>query len=140
MTMQSLFLALNGTAFSQWLQASRWGLATIEMVHLIGLALFGGTLLLEHGRILWPSAGRGMSVRKFFRAALGGMVGTGLLLVAAEPMKCFEHPAFRAKMALFAAAILLEPWLLRAASRWASALSLVLWTGVGFFGRAIGFY
>lgn len=140
MDLRWLFEALSATAFSQWLQGTRWGLATIEMAHLIGLAVFGGALLLDRGRQLWPARGSGLGLRGLYRAGLLAMVLSGVLLVAAEPIKCYLHPAFRWKMAFFALALLLDAGLGDKGSRWAAATSLTLWFTVGFLGRAIGFY
>jgi hypothetical protein len=69
------------------------------------------------------------------------------LLVCAEALKCYYHPAFRLKMVLFAAAVLFHFTIHRRAvqgppsrrTKLAAAAALTLWLAVGLAGRAIGF-
>ena len=131
---------------------SKWGFAVVEMVHLLALAALGGTVLVVDLGIL------GIGFRKqapsrvarelapIFVGSLIAMVLSGTLLVGAEAMKCYYHPAFRLKMVLFAAAVLFHFTIHRSAvgnfSRWskvAAVGSLTLWLAVGLAGRAIGF-
>ena len=131
---------------------SKWGFAVVEMVHLLALAALGGTVLVVDLGIL------GIGFRKqapsrvarelapIFVGSLIAMVLSGTLLVGAEAMKCYYHPAFRLKMVLFAAAVLFHLTIHRSAignfSTWskvAAVGSLTLWLAVGLAGRAIGF-
>ncbi|WP_031496280.1 hypothetical protein [Bryobacter aggregatus] len=143
-----VFKSLDATAWSQALQSSQWAFALIEMGHLISLAFLGGVLLLNNGNALWPSLGSGERLVAPYRIGVGATLATGFLLLLAEPMKCYEHPAFRWKMVLLGIGLLVQPWLGRlvqqgsgsACARWGAVASLVLWTGIGFAGRVIGFY
>jgi len=131
---------------------SKWGFAAVEMVHLLALAAFGGTVLVVDLGILGIGLRRqapSRLARELFPIFLGSllaMVLSGALLVAAEAMKCYYHPAFRLKMVLFALAVLFNFTIPRSAVRTPSAwskiaavASLALWLGVGLAGRAIGF-
>ena len=154
--MLSLFLALSHSWLGQYMQASRWGFALVEAVHLLGLAVLGGVILLVDLRLLGVilkdesarNVARGLS--KTLLISLLVMLLTGITLVSEEAVKCYHSPAFRWKMALLAAAVLFYFTLHRKAllrtekhhadlwSRLAGTLSLTLWLGVGVAGRAIG--
>jgi hypothetical protein len=131
---------------------SKWGFATVEMVHLLALAALGGTVLVVDLGILGIGFRRQASSRvarelaPMFAGSLIAMVLSGTLLVGAEAMKCYYHPAFRLKMVLFAAAVLFHFTIHRSAvgipsiwSKAAAVASLTLWLAVGLAGRAIGF-
>jgi len=136
---------------------SKWGFAVVEMVHLLALASFGGTLLLIDLGVLGiglrprpvSSVARGLA--RLFRGSLILTVVSGALLVSAEAMKCYYHPAFRVKMLLFVLALTFNFTLHRklvetqtdatptAGSKVSAVVSLALWFSVGVAGRSIGF-
>jgi hypothetical protein len=131
---------------------SKWGFAVVEMVHLLALAALGGTVLVVDLGILGIGFRRQAPARvarelaPIFAGSLILMVLSGTLLVSAEAMKCYYHPAFRLKMVLFAAAVLFHFTIDRSAagnlsiwSKVAAVASLTLWLAVGLAGRAIGF-
>jgi hypothetical protein len=126
-----------------WVRDSKWGFAVVEMVHLLGLAGLGGAVLLVDLSVFGVGLRRGAGRQLFpiFVWSLIGMITSGVLLIAAEPMKCYYHPAFRLKMVLFAIAVLFAFTVRRKAmeSKLAAVLSLALWLSVGLAGRAIGF-
>ncbi len=76
-------------------------------------------------------------------------IGSGVLMFIGSPRHYFDNPAFRTKMLLLAAAVLVQIFLFQGVSRrdspnpWFArvsvAVSLVLWFGVSMAGRAIGF-
>ena len=97
---------------------------------------------------------RGMSLtslarglRPLFGLGLVIMVISGVLIVLSMPFKYYLNTAFRVKMLLLIGAIVATAWLLGSGQSSASggrlrALALVsalLWLGVGFSGRLIGF-
>jgi hypothetical protein len=138
------------------MQASRWGFAVVEAVHLLGLAILGGVVLLVDLRLLGlaltgesaRTVSRGLS--RALLTSLVVMLLTGVALVSEEALKCYSSPAFRWKMALLGTAVLFYFTLHRAAllrtekdqanvwSRLVAVISLTLWLGVGVAGRAIG--
>ncbi len=154
--MLSWFVALGNSELGQYMQASRWGFALVEAVHLLGLAVLGGVVLIVDLRLLGlalmgesaRTVARGLS--RVLLASLLTMLVTGVALVSEEALKCYASPAFRWKMALLAAVVLFYFTLHRAAllrtekhsanvwSRVAAIISLSLWLGVGVAGRAIG--
>ncbi len=154
--MLSWFVALGHSWLGQYMQASRWGFAVIEAVHLLGLAILGGAVLIVDlrllGLVLKDESARNVSrgLSKTLLISLSVMIVTGITLVSEEALKCYHSPAFRWKMLLLAAAVLFYFTLHRAAllrtekhrvdlwSRIAAVVSLTLWLGVGVAGRAIG--
>ncbi len=154
--MLSWFVALSHSGLGQYMQASHWGFAVVEAIHLLGLAVLGGVVLLVDlrllGLILKTESARNLAcgLSRTLLVSLSVMLLTGVALVSEEALKCYHSPAFRWKMALLAAALLFYFTLHRRAllrtdkykvdlwSRLAGVVSLTLWLGVGIAGRAIG--
>ncbi len=134
-----------------------WAFPVVEMVHLLGLVLLLGSILVLDLRLL----GYGMRERSIPDLAaavfpsmwigLGLMVITGILLFLSGALRYSASGPFLVKMLLFAAAVLfhltVHRKLLTAASSSEShfetkvvgSISLLLWFGVGLAGRAIAF-
>ena len=139
------------------MQQSTWGFAIVEMVHLLALAVLGGTVLIVDLGLLGlgmrrqPVAHIARELTPLFLGSLVMMMISGILLLSEEALKCYYSPAFRAKMAFLLLAIAFSFTLHRKVvqssitigSSWkakgAALLSLALWLGVGLAGRAIGF-
>jgi hypothetical protein len=152
----SWFTALAHSPLGHLMQTSRWGFAIVEAIHLLALALLGGSVLLVDLRLLGvilrhesaPAIGRDLS--RLLRGSLVLMVLSGAAMLSEEALKCYYSPAFRWKMALLATAVLFYFTLHRRAllctdkgrstfwPRTAALVSLALWLGVGVAGRAIG--
>jgi hypothetical protein len=136
---------------------SKWGFAVVEMIHLLTLASFGGTLLvidlgvLGIGLRLQPVSNVARDLSRLFYGSLVLAAVSGLFLVSANPMKYYYHPAFRVKMLLLFLAVTFNFTLHRklvesptgtAPTSWSklsAVLSLALWFSVGVAGRSIGF-
>jgi hypothetical protein len=156
MWLHAWFMALAHSALGRTMQTSKWGFAIVEMVHLLALAILGGSVLIVDlrlmGLVLKGESARaiGRDLSRLLLASLALMVLSGIALVSEEAGKCYYSPAFRCKMALLATAVLFYFTLHRRAllhtdkgtptlwSRVAAAVSLFLWLGVGVAGRAIG--
>jgi hypothetical protein len=156
MSLHALFMALAHSPLGHAMQASKWDFALVEMVHLLALAILGGSVLIVDLRLLGvilkgESAfliGRDLS--RMLLGSLAVMVVSGIALLSEEAGKCYYSPAFRWKIALLAAAVTFYFTLHRRAllhtgadapnlwSRIAAIISLTLWLGVGVAGRAIG--
>jgi hypothetical protein len=157
MTVLSAFQWLGHTSVGRAMQHSTYGVAIVEMVHLLALAIFGGTVLLVDLRLLGIGLKRQSASRlhrelsPLFWGSFAVIVFSGIIILSAEPMKCYYNTAFRAKMAVLCVALLFHFTAHRNAvasakgavssvwARSAAALSLALWLAVGFAGRAIGF-
>jgi hypothetical protein len=148
----------------RWLELSRIGAAirastylfpAIEVVHLFGLVLLLGTLIVVDMRLL------GIGMRRQLISQVSGefspitalgivvMILSGIPLFLSEAIKCYENQGFQLKMAFLLAALIFHftvhrkvtasdrvgaPWL-----QLTGLLSLFLWFGVGLCGRAIAF-
>ena len=150
------FVALSHSALGQFMQTSRWGFALVETVHLVALAILGGSVLIIDLRLLGVALKRdsALSISRDLRRLLLGslvlLILSGIAMLSEEALKCYYNPAFRWKMALLAASVLFYFTVHRRAvsttaeggprawTRLAALISLTLWLGVGVAGRAIG--
>ena len=156
MSLLSFFQWLAGTRVSAAMAASKWAFAIVEMVHLLGLASLGGTILMVDLRLLGlrlrrrPAAEVARELSPLSWASLTVLVISGILLVIDGPLRYYGNAAFRLKMLLLLAAVTFSFTLHRRAVRFSServtaqarvaaVVSLVLWLSVGLAGRAIGF-
>jgi len=157
---------MNLLSFCQWvsetpvgqaMSRSSWAFAAIESVHLLGLAVIGGAVLMLDLRLL----GLGLRDQPIDRVAreahpwlvssLLVMLVTGVLLFSSEPIKCYQSTAFWVKMSslllamIFAFTVRTKVALAgegRVKPVWlkvVAVVSLTLWFGVGAGGRWIGF-
>jgi Tfp pilus assembly protein PilN len=128
-------------------------------VHLLGIALFGGMVLMTDLRLLgWAMRRIPVSdiVRQLQAWKWAGFIvvaASGLLLAWAEPQKLYRSPAFWVKMALLALvgvhALVFRPRVygntakldvaVTAEAKLAAAISLILWAGLIVSGRLIAY-
>ena|SRR5215471_1811208 len=114
---------LQATAPSTWLRESTWGFPLIAAMHVLGIAWFGGVIL-----IAASAKGEGSpSIDRGRYLALVFMIATGLVLFYMAPVHCYGSWAFRVKMALLALSF-------------APRISLACWVGMIFAGRGIAFF
>jgi hypothetical protein len=152
--MRQLFLWLGHTPVGLYMRDSTNGFATVETVHLLGLALLGGViLLLGLGALQVAVAGEtpsatARSLRPVFATGLAVMLASGVLLVSSKPLRYFLSAPFRWKIALLVAGVALYLCLDRRLTGAAdtaprtdgrlAVLLLIVWFGVGLAGRLIG--
>lgn len=153
-------------AFFEWLETSALGVfvkdraatfAIIEAIHLMGLALLGGTVLAQDLRLLnvvmrdVPSNVVIEQAHRWFKVGLWMLLITGVPMLAGVATKCYQNPFYWTKMIALAVGIsfvfgLKQPLLrqehaaLRPVTLKLLALaSLSIWTLVAASGRWIGF-
>ena len=141
----------------QFVVGSLWLFPVIESVHLLALALLGGSILLVDFRLL----GLGLKdrevselardARPWMIGALVVMIASGIPLFLSEPIKCYYSTAFWVKMTTLPIAvafaftvrsrITLRESVRNTARRQqlVGALSMALWFTVAAAGRWIGF-
>jgi hypothetical protein len=148
-----LFEWIAEARYFAWIRDSQWAFPIVEMAHLLGLAILGGTVLLINLALLGIRLRRGdtqdlaRELRPLFLGSLVTMIVSGVLLMSSEALKCYYNPAFRLKMLLLLLAVVFSftvcPRVLQGApsvwTRVTAMVSLILWLGVGLAGRAIGF-
>jgi uncharacterized protein DUF6644 len=154
-----ILLPIFHWADTSWLsleiRASTWQFAIIEMIHLLGLTVLLGALMVLDLRLFGfgmrkqPVSQLAKDLTAWTWIGLVTILGSGVLLFFGEPMKLFGSPSFHVKMLLLFLAIVFQFTLFRKVTlndgaspgldKVAGALSLLLWFGVGLAGRAIGF-
>ncbi len=123
MSLLALCHWIQGTQSSTLLRESTWGFTILGALHVLGIAWFGGAVLIPAMRV-WRR--------------IGGvwMLITGALLFWLEPLKCYNSLSFRLKMLLLlslACPAFLPP-------KFATAISPVLCAAVIFPSPVIPFF
>ena len=156
MTAFEIFDWLELTALGSAIRDSAWLFPVIESVHLLGLAMLGGAVLIVDLRLL--GVGLTAQSRRYVLAqatpwllgALFLMFMTVVPLFLSEALKCYFRPAFWIKMGSLGVALVFtfalrnrivrsQPNLSRSRAAALALCSLVLWFTVAAAGRWIGF-
>jgi len=153
--------ALETSAVGRWMREALWAYPAVETVHIVGLALLFGTIVVVDLRLL--GLGRSVSASAVTRHVLPGTLAgfgiaavTGALMFTSHAGEFLTQPVFLLKMSLIALggvnAALLRAGALRSAGRWdlavlppprvrlAAGLSLLLWTCVIACGRLLAYF
>ena len=141
----------------QFIVGSNWLFPVIESVHLLGLALLGGAILVVDMRLLGlglknhPVTELAREARPWLNGALVVMIATGVPLFLSEPIKLYYNQSFWNKMTALAIGLVFTFTIRARVTETASvrhtarrqavvgALSLALWFTVAASGRWIGF-
>lgn len=151
-------------AFFEWCEAtypgrvvreSLWMFGVIEAIHLVGLAMLGGALLVVDLRLLGVGlkdstiAEIDRQARPWLAASVVTLIVTGLLLFLSEAIKCYYNTSFWVKISTLPFAIaftyLVKERFARKAlytsaySQWVASADLLLWFIVAAGGRWIGY-
>ncbi len=143
------------TPVGETIRESTWLFPVIEAVHLLGLGLTAGAVLLVDLRLLGfglnrqPVAQLWASAQPWLLGSLTLMLASGFPLFLSESMKCYYSIPFWIKMTCLFLALLFTFTILRRVvqtgvtserlGRAIALLSLGLWFGVAWGGRWIGF-
>jgi hypothetical protein len=134
------------------LQTHPWAYPALEVVHLFGVALLLGNLVLLELRVF--GAGASLPAQPLARLSLGiALAGfalaaaSGLLMFMTQPAELLANPAFKIKMGLLLAAAANAGWFhgrgslarLDALARAQLLLSTLIWLAVLSCGRAIAY-
>jgi uncharacterized protein DUF6644 len=157
MSLLGFFQWCEQSGIGEVIRKSAWLFPVIEAIHLLGLGVIGGAVLVVDLRLLGLGLRR-QSVAQITRDAQPWLIGslflmiiTGGLLFLSEAIKCYYHDAFWFKMTCLFLAILFTFTVQRKVTMadetrvsplWAKVVALVsvsLWAGVGIGGRWIGF-
>jgi hypothetical protein len=145
----------ESTGLGLMVRESVWLFPVIEAVHLLGLSLLGGTLLVVDLRLLGagltrtPAALLARQMRPWLTGAVVLMATTGVLLFLSEAVKCYYSQAFWVKITTFPLAIAFTYAVRQRIAEadttapttgaLAGAASIALWLVVAAAGRWIGF-
>ena len=151
MDLLHFFRWLGSLPVARALNDSEWLFPAVESVHITGLAVLIGTIAIVDFRLLGlalrdrPAPQLARDLRYWTWAGIGIMLTTGPMMLSAEPERGYGNPAFAFKMSCLLLALVTHFTIHRRAARlgqgkFAACLSLLLWTGVIFGGRAIAFF
>jgi hypothetical protein len=155
MSLLNTFHWFEATPIGIYGRRSSYFFPSVEVVHLCGLTLLLGTVLVLNLRLLGAIMPR-QSIPEIARATapllwtgVALAFGSGLLLFLAEAIKCYYNVAFWYKMGLLISAVVFQlivhqklnaaPCPSTGLVKGTAAISLVLWFGVAVAGRAIAF-
>ena len=146
---------LRSTALAKAIIEMRWSMPIFLTFHAIGMTLLIGTIIIVSLRLLgllMPRRPVPEIAEELWRWSLLGiaiMLTSGLLLFFPETLRWYHSGAFRVKMAFLFTAILFHFTIYRKITqgnevssftyRLCGVLTLLLWCGVGFGGRALTF-
>ena len=152
-----IFERLQHTYLGETIRHSATLIATLEIVHLIGLTLLLGTIVMVDLSLIGLGIGShpvsriARELANWTIAGLAIMLASGPLILISEAVKCYKTPAFWIKMVLLAIALvfhftihrkatLAEPPVPRLDAWLVASISLALWTGVALAGKAIAIF
>ena len=151
------FQAIENGPIGATIRDSLWLFPFVEAFHLVALAVIGGAVLLVDFRLLGlglkrqPIAELARDAQPWLVGSLLFMIASGVPLFMSEAIKCYYSFAFWVKMTALALAIIYTFTIRRrvtlagdmrfsaAVYRAVGAISILLWSTVGWGGRWIGF-
>jgi uncharacterized membrane protein YhdT len=157
MSLLPFFMWCENSAIGDAIRSSGWLFPVIEAVHLLGLAVIGGAVLVVDLRLFGfefprqPVAQLARDAQRWLLGSLVVMIATGVLMFTSEAIKCYYHPAFWMKMTCLFLAIVFTFTVKRKVvmadearigplrNKLVALVSIALWSGVGIGGRWIGF-
>lgn len=154
--MLPFFIRCEHSYIAQAIQSSVWLFPVIESVHLVGLGILAGSVLIVDLRLLGigprgrPAEELADNAKPWMIGSLLLMFGSGMLLFLSEATKCYYSFAFWIKMSSLVLAIVftfaVKPPMIRnkvelnpLLSKVTAIVSMGLWFGVAAGGRWIGF-
>ncbi len=157
MTLLTLFQWCEQSSIGEAIRNSVWLFPLIEAFHLVGLGLTAGAVLVVDLRLLGVGLGKqpvaqlAEDAEPWLLGSLTMMFASGVLLFLSEAIKCYYSFPFWVKMTSLFLVLLFTFTVHRRVTRMADTsrqphkdriaalVSLILWFGVGWGGRWIGF-
>lgn len=150
-----LFEWFEASAPGAFVRESLWMFPVLEAIHLVGLAVLGGALLVVDLRLMGVGL-RDSTIKDIDRQARPWLMGaialllvTGVLLFLSEAIKCYYNTSFWVKMMTLPVALIFtfvvkerfarKALYTSAYSQWIAGADLLLWFIVAAGGRWIGF-
>lgn len=141
----------EATPLGKMIRNSEYAFPMIEFVHLAALAVIGGAVLIVDMRMLGLGlkktsvAQLAKDAQPYVTGSLIVMLLTGIALYSSEATKCYASVAFWIKMASLLLAMIFTYTIKKRvaagdhANKLVGAVSILLWFGVAWGGRWIGF-
>lgn len=154
--LEPFFRWCESTAIGTAVRDSVWAFPILEAVHLLGLCMLGGALLVVDLRLLGagltgqPLARLARHARRWLITALAILISTGVPLFLSEAIKAYYNTSFWVKMTTLPIALTFTFAVRERVARQENgdpgvrgkvvgAVSLALWFTVAAAGRWIGF-
>jgi hypothetical protein len=151
---------MTDSPFAEWcwnlpvsvaIRGAPWPFPALEILHIVGLILVFGTVLIVDLRLLGvllrqePAWRISADLMRWAWPGFGVQLLTGPLLFVANSRKFYDSPFFRCKLVLLVLAVAFHFTVVRRVSasidagvaRWAGGVSLVLWAAVILSGVSI---
>lgn len=145
----------EATSIGRMVRESLYAFPIIEAIHLVGLSMLGGALLIVDLRLLGVGtkdstiARIARQARPWLFVSIGILVVTGVALFLSEAIKCYYNTAFWVKICTLPFAMAFTfgvkerfaktALYTTAYSQWVASADLLLWFIVAAGGRWIGF-
>lgn len=157
MSLLSVFEWCENAELIVWMRSSLWLYPVIESLHLMGLAMCGGALLVVDLRLLGfglhrqPVAILARDAERWLIGSLAVLLPTGILLFMSSAVKCYYLPVFWLKMATLCLALVFTFSIRRRVTlagetgvrlswpKLVGGTSVLLWATVAIAGRFVGF-
>lgn len=152
-------IALENSALGEWMRSSAWAYPAVNLIHVGGLVLLLGSMLLLDLRLL--GAGRaaisleaaGSILTPLAVVGLASMLASGFLLFSADAGPLTQNPLFLPKITLVAlgvanalvfrwrwpARVLYEMVVPPSGARMQAAASLMIWVVAAALGRLLAY-
>jgi hypothetical protein len=152
---------IDQTALSQWIQIAGWVVPTVQTIHILAIAVVASSALMLDLRLIgvfWANRPIEAVKARFLPLIwwpLLVLLGTGIIMIAAEPARSLKNPAFQLKMLLLIAALIVTRLFQflhrrntafgdvtgpRAAAVTLAIVSILLWSSIIFAGRWIAYF
>jgi hypothetical protein len=153
---------IDQTTLSQAIQAAGWVVPTVQTIHILAIAVVASSALMIDLRsigVFWANRPMKQVTARFLPLVwwpLFVLLGTGVIMIIAEPARSLKNPAFQLKMGLLFAALIVTLLFqivqrrnaafgdqgsgLRAAAATLAVVSMLLWSSIIFAGRWIAYY
>ena len=161
MTLNQICQWLEQTSASQWVAATGWVVPTVQTIHILAIAVVASSALMLDLRLIgvfWANRPVEAVKARFMPLIwwpLLILLGTGIIMITAEPARSLKNPAFQLKMLLLISALIVT-WLVqllhrrnaafgdvtgpRAAAVTLAIVSILLWSSIIFAGRWIAYF
>ena len=162
LTLNEICRWIDQTALSQSIQVAGWVVPTVQTIHILAIAVVASSALMVDLRLIgvfWASRPMKVVTARFLPLVwwpLLVLLGTGTIMIIAEPARSLKNPAFQLKMCLLIAALIVT-WVFqflqrrdnrfgelnsgpRAAAATIAIVSILLWSSIIFAGRWIAYY
>ena len=160
MTILAICQWLEDTRLGSLVRETNWGYGSAQMLHLLGMALFGGAVVMDDlrllGRLRRPSTVELLDQLlplKWWGVAVTAL--SGIAIFISDATRLYTNPAFLAKIALLLL-VVINAWIFRsrvypelagrdpvaappAGAKLAASVSLLLWIAILSASRIIGF-